>query len=121
MISAAIQSTLANIITNTFMIMADENIITPYCVHRESGEPIYLKAGIVGYEYKVEVVIIDDTADKVETLVQSTKNALIALEGTTVQSTTISSVTWVGDEPDYDTEDHMYTSVITFIIQTTNR
>jgi len=121
MISAAIQTAIAAIIPNTYTAMGDEEIITPYCVHKESGEPQYLKAGIVGYEYQCEVAIIDDTPDAVELLVQSVKNAILALAGTTSSSTAISSVTWLADDPDFDPDARMYISLLKFLIHTTNR
>lgn len=121
MISEAIQQTLAAIIPNTYMSMGDEEIITPYATHRETGVPNYGKAGILGYTYQVEVLIVDDTPDKVEQLLQSVKNALRELEGTTVCGTGIELVIWEDDEPDFDIESQMYTSVSTFTIDTSNR
>lgn len=121
MISTALQSTIAAIIPNTYFAMGDEAIITPYCVHKESGVPEYLKVGIVGYNYNGEIVIIDDTPEKVETLVQSVKNAILALDGTTVSSTSFKGITWEGDDPDYDPESKMYINILRFTILTLNR
>jgi hypothetical protein len=121
MISTAIQSTLAAIIPNTYFALGDEEIVTPYCVHKESGIPEYLKIGIVGYSYSCEIAIIDDTPEKVETLVQSVKNAILALDGTTVSSTSFKGITWEGDEPDYDSESKMYVNILSFTILTLNR
>ena len=121
MISAAIQSTLLGIIPNTFFAIGDEKIITPFCVHKESGTPINLKSGLVGYTYQCEVVIIDDLPEKVETLVMSVKAALEALAGTTVSTTIIDAVTFEGDDPDFDTEDKMYINILRFTFETSNR
>jgi hypothetical protein len=121
MISTAIQTTVAAIIPNTYMAMGDEKIITPYSVHKEVGTPIYLKSGIAGYSYDVEIAIIDDLPEAVETLVQSVKNAILALAGTTVSSTYFESVIWENDEPDFDMEAKMYISIIKFTIETSNR
>ena len=121
MISTALQNTIVAIIPNTFLSMGDEGIITPYCVHREVGAADYLKEGIVGYSYACEVVIIDDLPEAVEVLVQSVKNAIIALSGTTVSGTNIESVIWDGDEPDFDTENKMYLNILRFTIETNNR
>jgi hypothetical protein len=121
MISTALQTTLAAIIPNTFLAMGDEAIITPYCVHKEVASPEYLKAGISGYSYACEILIIDDLPETVETLVQSVKSAVIALAGTTASSTTIASVIWEGDEPDYDIESKMYINILRFTIETSNR
>lgn len=121
MISEAIQQTLAAVIPNTFMSMGDEEILTPYCVHKESGVPNYVKTGIAGYTYQVEVAIIDDTPDKVETLLQNAKDAILALEGTTVAGTGIEMVIWESDEPDFDIESKMYITTIVFTIDTSNR
>ena len=121
MISAAIQSVIQNIIPNTYSIMGDEEILTPYCVHKETGTPEYLKAGISGYSYSVEIAIIDDTPDKVETLIQSVKNAIIALQKTTNSSTSIDAVAWESDTPSFDSESRLYINVLTFTILTSNR
>ena len=121
MISDAIQQTLSAIIPNTYMSMGDEKIITPYATHKETGVPNYGKSGIMSYTYQVEVLIIDDTPDKVEQLLQSCKNSLLALEGTTVAGTGIEMVIWESDDPDFDIESQMYISVSTFTIDTSNR
>jgi hypothetical protein len=121
MISTAIQNTIVALIPNTYFVMGDESILTPYCVHRELATPEYLKEGIAGYSYDCEVVIIDDTADKVEDLVQSVKNAIIALAGTTVSSTKFDSVMWEGEDPAFDEQDKMYVNTLKFTIETSNR
>jgi hypothetical protein len=121
MISTAIQSTIEVIIPNTFMAMGDEEIITPYCVHKEIGSAEYLKTGISGYSYSCQIAIIDKTPEGVETLVQSVKDAIIALAGTTKESTKLDSVTWDSDEPDFDVESKLYINIITFTIETSNR
>lgn len=121
MITAAVQSTLEAIIPNTFDAMGDEQISTPFCVHKEAGTPEYVKEGICGYSYDCEVMIVDDTADKVETLVQSAKNALLALTGTTTSGTVIELVVWDSDDPDFDVDNKMYYNILKFTIQTLNR
>jgi hypothetical protein len=121
MISTAIQNTIAAIIPNTYLAMGDEGIVTPYCVHKESGTPEYLKAGISGYSYLCEIAIIDDSPEALEVLVQAVKNAIMALDGTTASSTTFAGITWDGDEPDFDSESKMYINVLKFTIGTVNR
>lgn len=121
MISTAIQSVLVGIIPNTYLAMGDENIVVPYCVHKERGTPQYLKAGISGYSYECEIVIIDDLPEAIETLSVSIKTALEALVGTTSSNTKIESVVFEGDEPDYDTESKLYLTVMRFTIETSNR
>jgi len=121
MISTALQATLVALIPNTFLAMGDEEILTPYCVHKETGTPEYLKSGIAGYSYSCEVLIIDDLPEKVETLVQSVQAAILALEGTTVNDTTFESVILEGDDPDFDIESKMYINILTFTIETSNR
>lgn len=121
MVSAAIQSTLVAIIPNTYLAMGDENIITPYCTHKEVATPDYVKEGICGYSYDCEILIIDDTPEKVETLVQSVKDAMLALTGTTVSGTIIELVVWDGEEPDFDIESKMYINILKFSVQTLNR
>jgi hypothetical protein len=120
MLSAAVQSTLAGIITNTFFAIGDEEIQVPYCVHRELQRPERMKSGVSGYEYDVEIAVIDSSPDAVETSKQSIRTALEALEGTTKESTAIDFVEYLGDEPDHDEESNLYTNVLRFIITTSN-
>lgn len=121
MISAAIQSTLIAIIPNTFMAMGDEEIVTPYCVHKESSVSEYLKEGLSGYSYTCEVLIIDEFPEAVETLAMSVIPALEAQAGTTVNDTSIDAVTFDGDDPDFDIESKLYINVLKFTIETSNR
>jgi len=121
MISAALQSTLVAIIPNTFLAMGDEEISAPYCVHKEIATPEYLKNGIAGYSYDCSIAIIDDLPEDVEALVQSVKNSVLALAGTTLSSTSFESVIWEGDEPDFDTESKLYVNILKFTIETSNR
>jgi hypothetical protein len=121
MISTAIQSTVQAIIPNTFDVYGDEQISLPICLHREKGTPILLKAGLAGYSYAVEIEIIDKTADAVEVLVQSVKTALEALAGTTVSSTVFETVNLEDENPDFDTENRLYSNILQFTINTANR
>jgi len=121
MVSDVIQSTLAAIISNTNFAMGDEQIETPYCVHKEYGEPEYVKAGICGYNYDCEILIVDDTADKVEALFQLVKTAMEALTGQTVSGTQIDLVVLESDDPDFDTESKMYYTILKFTVLTLTR
>jgi hypothetical protein len=121
MISTAIQSAIVGIIPNTYLAMGDEQILTPYCVHKETATPEYLKEGIIGYSYLCEIAIIEKNPEALETLIQSVKNAIIALAGTTASSTKFDSVIWDSDDPDFDMESKMYTNIIRFTIETSNR
>jgi hypothetical protein len=121
MISTAVQSTLETIIANTCMVMGDEEIQCPYCVHKEEIAPVYLKEGVVGYSVNCEVVIIETTPEEVEILAVAVLSAMLALSGTTVESTTIDSVTHEGDSPDFDTDSKLYLNILRFTIETSNR
>ena len=121
MISTGIQTTLTAIIANTYLALGDENIAAPFCIHKENGKPIYLKAGLCGYEYAVEILVDALTPEVVETKVQAIKTAIEALAGTTLSSTVYESVTFESEEPDYDTESKMYTNILSFTINTANR
>lgn len=120
MLSAAIQSTLLGVITNTFFAIGDEEIQAPFCVHTERQAPVRLKSGIAGYEYDCEIAIVDDSPDDIETKKTSVRSALEALEGTTVQSTSIEVVEYLGDDPGFDQESKLYISILRFTIQTSN-
>ena len=120
MLSTALQSTLAGIITNTFFAIGDEKIAVPFCVHSERQNPVRLKSGVVGYEYEVEIAVIDDSPDDVESLKQQIITAIEALSGTTASSTTIEAAEYLGDDPGFDQESKLYISILRFIIQTSN-
>jgi hypothetical protein len=122
MIGEAIQVTVEAIISNTFAIVGDEEIITPYCVHTETEiEPTYLKEGILNYNYSAEVLIIDVTPDSVNTKVALVRAAIEALAGTTVNSTAIEQVIYEGDDPGFDQESRLYANNIRFSIETKTR
>jgi hypothetical protein len=121
MITSAIQGKLAAIIANTYTLVGDEEIVTPYCVHRENGTPIYLKEGMIGYNYDCEVAVIADLPDEIETYAAQIITGMESLAGTITSGTTVNTVTFTGDEPDFDYEDRLYTNILRFIIETTNR
>jgi hypothetical protein len=121
MISSILQSTLSGIITNTFFAIGDQEIVVPFCVHKEQESPLRLKEGIIGYEYQCEVAIIDDTPDAIETYKESIIAAFEALIGTTVSGTRIDQVDYITDSPDFDTDSKLYTNILTFVIETRNR
>ena len=121
MISTGIQTTIKNIIPNTYFVMGDEEIRVPYCVHKEMETEQRGKAGVLGYQYDCEVLIIDDSPDDIETNKESIISALEALGGTTVSSTSVMSVQYEGDEPGFDVESRLYTNFLRFTIITNNR
>jgi hypothetical protein len=121
MISTALQNTIVAIIPNTYLAMGDEGIVTPYCVHKETASPEYLKSGIAGYNYVCEIAIIDLLPEALETLVQSVKTAITALAGTTINGTSFESVIWETEAPDFDTQSKLYINILTFTILTSNR
>lgn len=120
MLSEAIQSTLQGVITNTSFAMEDEEILVPFCVHREVQRPDREKKGVAGYEYDVEILIIDNTPEAVASKKASIRTALEALEGTTVSSTSIELVDYKNDDPAYDEASRLHTTVLFFIITTSN-
>lgn len=120
MLSTAIQTALAKIMTNTFFAIGDEEVQAPFCVHSERQRPQRLKSGVTGYEYDVEIAIIDTSPDNVEAKKTSVRTALEALEGTTSESTSIELVEYIDDDPGFDQESKLYMTVITFIISTSN-
>ena len=120
MISEAIQEALESVIENTYQTIGDENITTPFCVHEESDEPIRLKEGIVGYEYKVEVAIIDTTPDSCIELASSGVSVIMALENTTSHGTRIEGISYDGSNPGFDQQTKEYIRILQFTIQTGN-
>jgi hypothetical protein len=121
MITAAIQGKLQAIIPNTFPIVGDEEIECPWCYHKETGTPIRLKEGLKGYTYDCEVAIIAALPDEVETYAAQIITGVESLAGTITSGTTINTVTFEGDEPDFDYEQKFYTNILRFIIETANR
>ncbi len=121
MISAAIQAKLAAIIPRTYLAIGDEDIEAPFCTHTETERELLLKEGNDGYEYDCAIAIIDDSPDDVETLKQSVITAIEALAGTTTNSTKIDSVAYQGDDPGFDEESKLYITILSFLIETSNR
>ncbi len=120
MLSAALQTALVGIITNTFIAIGDEDIEAPFCVHSEKQTPVRLKSGVAGYEYECEIAVVDSTPDSIETYKASIRSALEGLEGTTSQGTAIEVVEYLGDDPGFDQESKLYISILRFLIQTSN-
>ena len=121
MITDAIQSALQAIIPNTFTTIGDEEIETPFCIHEERDEPIYVKDGIAGYTWGVEVAIIDDSPDRAEELAASGIGAINALAHTSASGTEIGAITFLGAEPGFDQQTKEYIRILNFQIITTNR
>lgn len=121
MITDAIQEALEAIIPNTFTTIGDEEIETPFCIHEERDEPLYLKTGIVAYTWGVEVAIIDDSPDECEELAASGVAAITALAHTTSHETEIGAVTYLGADPGFDQQTKEYIRILNFSIITSNR
>jgi hypothetical protein len=121
MISNAIQAKCESIIPNTFVTIGDEKITVPFCTHNEVETPVYLKAGLSGYEYEVEIFIADVLPDNVGTLGNQIITAIGTLEGTTADGTKIDMVEYQGDNPGFDTESRLYGNILKFLIETSNR
>lgn len=121
MISQVIQTACVGVIPKTYFSMGDENITAPYCVHRESSTPQYMKGVIVEYSWEVEIAIIADDPAELESLGNSIRTAIGNLERTTSSSTYIQDVTYLGDSPEYDEEENLYVTVLRYTITTTNR
>lgn len=122
MITQAIQTALVAITPNTYGKMGDEVIKAPYCVHREQCVGYTeLKDNSKEFVWEVEVALIEDSSGNLETLSESARAAVIALEGTTTNSTRIQDVTFMGDAPDYDDEEKLFVTIQRYSITTTNR
>lgn len=118
MISEAIQATVVAIIANTNVNIGDEKIVTPFCVHNETElPPSLLKEGVDGYNFNVEIMIIDTLPDLVNANVVLVRAAIEALAGTTVNSTAFEQVNYEGDDPGFDTESRLYANIIRFTIE----
>ena len=122
MISAAIQTTLEVILPDTFFAIGDEGIEAPFCVHNEQElPPLLLKEGVAGYNFMVEIMIIDTLPDTVAAKVALVRAAIEALAGTTVDSTKFETVNYEGDDPGFDQESRLYGNNMRFEIGTENR
>jgi hypothetical protein len=121
MISAAIQAVVQAVIPNTYQSMGDEEITIPYCIHEENDTPEYLKEGLSGYSWLVEIGIVHSTPDAAEALAVSVIAAVEALAGTTNNSTIIDTVEYQGSEPGFDQVTREYLKLLRFNINTKNR
>ncbi len=121
MISDAIQDAVEAVIPNTYQSIGDEEITLPYCIHEETDTPEYLKEGLSGYAWNVEIGIVHSTPDAAEALAVSVIAAVEALAGTTSHTTVIETVEYQGSEPGFDQETREYLKLLRFNINTKNR
>lgn len=121
MIGEAIQKKLAAVIPNAYNEIGDEGIKAPFCTHSEKESVRRNKEGISGYEYTVEILIANKTADLVKAQSVLVIAAIESLQNTTDEGTVIKGVTYEGDDAGFDRESRLYGNLITFTIETSNR
>jgi len=120
MIIQAVQQTLAAVLTS-YSKIAPQSAELPFCVHAETGIPIRTKAGITGYTYKVNIVLVAATNTQLGTNTESIIAAVEDMEGQTIKSTEIEAVDFESDDPDYDEASEVFINTISFTIETNNR
>ena len=121
MISEAIQTKVAGVVTNTFIHIAPETAVAPFAVHSEAGVPLRTKEGIEGYEYDVNVIIVTASASQRETYAAQVIAAIEALSGTTTNSTAVDEARYISDNPAFDEELELYGTNMFFKVITSNR
>lgn len=121
MISDAIQAAVQAVIPNTYQTIGDEDISLPYCIHEEADAPEYLKEGLIGYSWLIEIAIVHSTSDAAEALAVQVIAAVNALAGTTNDTTVIDTVEYQGGEPGFDPATREYLKMLRFNINTKNR
>jgi len=121
MISDAIQAVVGAIIPNTYQSIGDEKVTVPFCIHEETDTPDYLKEGLAGHSWSVEIGIVHSTSDAAEALAVSVIDAVIALANTTNCNTIFEDVSYEGSEPGFDQQAREYLKMLRFTIETKNR
>lgn len=121
MISEAIQEALQVIVPNTFQTIGDENITVPFCIHEETDTPEYLKEGLSGYSWQVEIGIVHNSPDAAEALAVQIIAAIELLARTVSHNTIIEEVEFTGTAPGYDEQTREYLKMVRFTISTKNR
>lgn len=120
MILDALHTTLSNILRATPYI-GEFEATPPLCVYTCETTPIKTKDGIIGYDQKIAVAIIDDDLDRLNTNSIAVISAITSLNGT-IEQTTINQVQLDTESgPIYDTESRTWQNTLDFSMDTDNR
>lgn len=120
MILDALHTTINPIVT-AYPLVGDIDAETPFSFFRAIPTPLRTKDGIIGFEYLVEVGIVDRDPDTVDTLTETVKTAVLAMTGT-IAGTEIEHVLFTDESGIYFLEpDQAYENDLEFKVSTKNR
>ena len=120
MILQALHSTL-NPILSAHPLIGDIEADLPFCVFRADALPMIQKAGICGYDYVVNIGIIDNTIESVNSYTEQITSAMRSLKGE-ISGTNIYAVIQTDESGIfYENENSIYENDLEFKVFTQNR
>ena len=113
--------TKINPIINAFPLVGDIEADVPFAVYNADVIPLWSKQGIIGYEYTVIINVIDTDLNRCISNSELINTAILALAGTTTNSTKIDSVQFQGENHDFNNVSMAYVNELKYTILTNNK
>lgn len=121
MLLDALYSTI-NPIVQASPVIAEFDAEVPVCVYQAESTPIRIKDGIIGYDHNVSIALIDDDLDRINTNTVAIIAAILAMNGNTIESTTITDALLTTENGViFDKQTNTYQNSFEFSIETNNR
>jgi hypothetical protein len=103
-------------------LIGDIDAELPFCVFKADAQPYRTKDGVCGYDYVVNVGIIDDEIGSINTYTDSIISAMIAQRNTTISGTEIYAIIQTDESGVYyENENNVYMNDLEFKVFTKNR
>ena len=84
--------TVINPITPASPVIGDEDYPVPCAIYQAEATPIRIKDGIIGFDHKVSVALIDTDLDRMNTNSEAIITAVTGIAGQTIENTKINTV-----------------------------
>lgn len=120
MILQALHTTL-NPILPAHVLIGDIEAELPFCVFRADASPARQKAGVCGYEYVVNVGIIDNEVKSVNNYSVQIINAIQNMNGSVSGTDVIAAIQTDESGIYYENENNVFMNDIEFKVFTKNR
>lgn len=120
MILQALHTTL-NPILSAHVLIGDIEAELPFCVFRADASPARQKAGICGFEYVVNVGVIDSDVDSVNNYSVQIIDAVQAMQGTVSGTDIIAAIQTDESGIYYENENNVFMNDLAFKVFTKNR
>jgi hypothetical protein len=113
---------ILNEVMDSHALIGDIEADLPFCVFRADTQPHRTKDGICGYDHIVNVGIIDNEIESVNTYTESVITAMTAKENTIISGTKIYAVIQTDESGIYyENENNVYMNDLEFKVFTKNR